>query len=96
MSTFLFFLVSNVGFPFYFFLLANLNLFLECLVKFSHGASLSSLSLVVDGHCVPGVGDRVVRAACVCVVVVVCVRHRGLVGRVRVCYSWVVCVCCRR
>ena len=73
-------------------LLANLNLFLERLEKFS----LSSLSLVVDGHCVPGVGDWVVRAACVRVVVVVCVRHRGLVGRVRVCYSWVVCVCCRR
>ena len=77
-------------------LLANLNLLLERLEKFSHGASLSSLSLVVDGHRVPGVGDRVVRAACVRVVVVVCVRHRGLVGRVRVCYSWVVCVCCRR
>ena len=62
--------------------MTNLVVFLQNLKDSSSHASLSSPGRVVDGHRVPGVGDRVVRVARVRVVVVVCVRHRGLVRRV--------------
>ena len=64
------------------YLLTNLVVFLQNLKDSSSHASLPSPGWVVDGDCVAGVGDRVVRVARVRVIVVVCVRHRGLVRRV--------------
>ena len=62
--------------------MTNLVVFLQNLKDSSSHASLPSPGRVVDGDRVAGVGDRVVRVARVRVVVVVCVRHRGLVRRV--------------
>ena len=62
--------------------MTNLVVFLQNLKDSSSHASLPSPGWVVDGDRVAGVGDRVVRVARVRVVVVVCVRHRGLVRRV--------------
>ena len=61
---------------------ANLVVFLQNLKDVSSHASLPPPGRVVDGHRVAAVVDRVVRVARVRVVVIVCVRHRGLVRRV--------------